>query len=821
MAKLNRRSFVKLGAAGIAFLAGIGRADKLFALDDEVKLGLGGKDYSPITQDKRKSIPSTCWQCPSRDALTCYTEGERLVKIEGNVESNRNRGKICSKGQSGVNQVYNPDRLLYPLKRIGKRGDGQYKRITWDEALNELTAALKKLKDAGTPEKFMLHHGRVDGSDEKIINNFLTGYGTGTVGNNRSTGESGKWTAQELTWGKYYDVNDTENTNMILYFGSNFFEDHTSHIQLAQRTVEAMSRGVKLYTFDVRLSNTAARSTEWIPVKPGTDGAIALAMCNVILDNNLQDDGFIKTWTNVTLEQLKKHMSQYTPKWAEQISGVPANKIKELAIAFAKAKPGTIVSYRGAVAHYNGVQNERAIKTLDAICGNIDVKGGTNHAVMPEWKFPEINGRVKQLDILDGFKGTAAFPTHNVNNQVLKMIKSGKAGRPAIYMTYLYNPAYVNGECAENIEILKDEKLIPYLVAVDFAMTETAVLADLILPDVTYLERWSLEDTMSYAMIPEFSLRQPIIKPLGEARQFQDVTIELSKRLGINLGYDSTLDFIKQSCAMTKVSFEYLKEHGIYADPSAKPLYKGYAKQANYGGETVIYDAGTGVYWDWKKSDAKTAEEAAASGYTDTKNAYKGYKGQKIGGLVYRGFAPDRVNKSGKFEIYSGLLKARNFEPMPSYMPIPEHKKMKDKELVLTTYKVNVQATPEIQNCKWLSEIYHDNPAWINPVTAGDLGIKTGQKIKIKSGVDEILTTAKVTNGVVPGIVAVSQYVGHWAYGEFASGKKSTVFVADVDSNTKWWKETGVHPNWVVPNSPDPIAGQQRSMDTVVTVTKA
>jgi thiosulfate reductase/polysulfide reductase chain A len=180
------------------------------------------------------------------------------------------------------------------------------------------------------------------------------------------------------------------------------------------------------------------------------------------------------------------------------------------------------------------------------------------------------------------------------------------------------------------------------------------------------------------------------------------------------------------------------------------------------------------------------------------------------------------LNKSGYFELYSILLKNKEFAPMPTYIPIPEHEKMKPGELILTTYKVNVHVQSRTPNCKWLSELYHDNPAWINPKTAASLGIKSGDKIKVKSGIGEITTTAKVTGGIIPGVVAISHHVGHWEYGRYASGKKSPVGNdEDADLKLLWWKTHGTHPNWIIASSPDAINGQQRWMDTVVKVAKA
>jgi anaerobic selenocysteine-containing dehydrogenase len=474
------------------------------------------------------------------------------------------------------------------------------------------------------------------------------------------------------------------------------------------------------------------------------------------------------------------------------------------------------------------VQNERAIKTLDAILGYIDVKGGTCKAVSPKWKYPKVKGHQKKLDILDGFEGDAVYPTHHINHRVLKMIKDGRSGRPDVYMIYCYEPVYANGEVQENIDILKDETIIPYIVAVTPFYSESAALADLILPDVTYLERWSWDDMVSYEQIPEFYIRQPVVRAPAEVRQFQDVVCDLAKRLGLKLDFDSAEDFVRKSCQMSGVDFEYLKKHGVWHNPKAKPKYKAYAKELkpeDYLAEDVILDERTGVYWNWKKSKAKTREEAESVGYTDTKDAYKGYIGQKIGDKVYAGFGPDKLNKSGRFEIYSEFLKKKGFNPLPSYLQVPEHEKMKADELILTTYKVAVQIHSRSQNCKWLSEIYHDNPALINPATAAKRNIRDGDKIRIKSVIGEIVTKARVTAGVHPQVVAISHHLGHWQYGEYASGKGcggtgDVPHICELDCMQKWWEETGVHPNWIIPNAPDPIAGQLRFMDTVVEVAK-
>ena len=846
---INRRKFIRLGAWLAAAVTGV-QSRTVFAdttappFKPFKDFAMGGKDYSYLRGTEKKAIPSACWQCVSRCPIIGYVEGGQLTKIEGQPNSIRSLGKICAKAQAGINQLYDPDRILHPMRRVGKRGEGKWKRISWDEALGELADRLQTLRDQGEPEKFMFHYGRMKGGTSKMVGNFLKAYGTATVGNHTSLCEGGKWTAQELTWGGHYDNWDFDNTHFVLNFGSNIFETHTNHVSTAQRLIRAMvERNVRMVTFDVRLSNTAAKSSEWVPVRPGTDQAVVLAMCHVIVNEGLYDAGlpfleFVKLTPNndasidEKIDSLKEFVSDYSPAWAEKISGVPAEKIEALARELAAARPACVMSYRGAVAHYNGNDTERAIQLLAALTGNIDNPGGRCKAVGANWNYPKPKKlpQARKLDLVDGFADQVAFPTHHVSHQVFEKIREGSAGRPEVYMWYCYAPIYANGDCATNAEILKDESLLPFTVSINPFYDESAALADMILPDVTYLERWDWEDMVSPNQIAEFYIRQPLVEPLGDARNFPDVCADLAKRLKLKLGAKSMEDFVKKSCKKTKLvkkkgkGIHGMKKKGVLHDKKAKPFFYSYRqkvanKSLNRAG--VILDEATGVYWNWKKAGLDSELAAQAQGYTQTNKSYKGYVGQKIGNQVFVGFPPDKVNKSGLFEIYSNLMADKGLSPMPHFMAIPEHQAKEDYELILTTYKVNVQTHSRTMNCRWLAELYHENPAWINPVTAAERGIEEGDTIRVTSAIGEIETRAQVTPAVVPGVIAISHHCGHWEYGRFASGKPSPQGGESIpDRDTRWWSDNGVHPNWLIPNSPDPINGQQRWMDTVVRVTK-
>lgn len=845
---INRRNFFKLGAATAA---GASLLVNREAGAQTQELQKGGKDYSYLSGAERDSVPTACSLCASHCAALAYLDGGYVVKVEGQPESLRTLGKVCAKGQAGHMQVYDPDRLLHPMKRTGKRGEGKWEKISWDAALNELTERLQKLRDEGHPEKFMFHHGWISDSADRLINKvFLPSYGTATVADNSCLGQSARRMAHELTWGGSEDSWDFDNTRYVLNFGSNVMEAHTNHVALARRLSYALvDRNMKMVTIDVRLSNTAAKSHRWIEIKPGTDLAVILAMCHVVMSDGLyreQGEAFLEFCQvtpdpNASMEEkitaLNEYLSGYTPEWAEKISGITASNIREIATEFANAHPACVISSRGATANHNGVETERALQILAALTGNIDNPGGRCMGVVPEWKYPtgpENKPESRQLEILDGFEGDVALPVFGVGHQVFRMIKDGSAGRPDVYMWYNYNPVFSNGNSNENINILKDESLIPYTVAVTPFYDESAALADLILPDAVYLERYDYEEGISPAQIPEYYIRQPVVKPRGEARDFKDVCCELAERMGFPLGFTSAEEFLEQSCELTPAvkekagGFRGMKKWGVWYDKKAKPLYYSYKQPLgpeSLQADGVILDEATGVYWNWKLSAAASEEEARNQGYRNTPGAFKGYVGQKFGGVVYKGFTPGRINKSGYFEIYSPILAAKDLSPLPRYVPIPDHQDLKADEIILTTFRVNVQTLSKTQNCPWLDEISEDNPGWINPETAEPRGIRDGDRVRLKTDLGEIETIVRLTQNVVPGVIAISSHGGHWEYGRYASGKKAP-FSIEKDApytheELKWWNtDDDVHPNFIIENKPEPISGQQEWMDTVVSISK-
>jgi anaerobic selenocysteine-containing dehydrogenase len=825
-------------ASGVVLAAGEGMKSNALAGDIKTQTG---KDFSPITKKERKAIPSACWQCVSRDSMIGFVEDGRLVKLEGNPKSIRGNGHICARGQAGLTSVYDPDRILHPMKRTGPRGSGKWKRISWDEAIGELTGRIKKLRDAGQIEKFLYHYGRAKASSSKVITGLAKATGTGSVGNHTGVCESAKWTAQEMTWGGHFDNWDIDNTKYMLIMGSNILETHTNHMSVAHRIMHAkVDRGVKMVTFDVRMSNTAAKSDEYIPIKQGTDMAVILAMTNVVLNKGLYKgagEEFLKYCKCTSkhddsvankIAALKKHYANYTPAWASKISGVSASKIEQIATEFATTKPAVLIAYRGAVTNYNGCDCERARQVLSSITGNVDAPGTNCKAVGAGWKglkVPKGEGK-KVKDIFDGApKGqpeSYPFPTHHASHQVLDRIAAKGPGTFELALWYCYTPAFANGNHNRNIEILKDESLLPFVVSSDTSYGDSTHYADMILPDATYLERYDWEDMVDPTQIGEYYIRQALVKPLGEARDMGDVMVEVCKGLGIKVGFSSKEDYVKRSVDQTPGVKEaggwaYMAKHGVWND--GKPKFYSYKKEVPESAikeDGVVYDEQAGVYWNAKKAHAKPG-----ASYFKTKKAYKYYVATKMGNKLLAGFKPDKINKSGYMELWSQPIKDAGYNALPEWHPAPNQKNMGPDDMHLTTYKVCVQTHSRTQNNKWLTEIYPNNHAWINPKDAGSRGISNGDKIKVKSSIGEMETYAHVTENAQPGHIHISHHMGHWAYGRYASGNKAPEGRDDPDDKNIHWKWHGSHPNQVIPNRGDRLSGFQRWNDTVVQVRKA
>src|SRR5712691_3424986 len=377
--ELSRRDFLLAGAATGAALGGLGLLNFL-ARGPVDRTAWAGKTVGTVQR-----IPSMCQSCTTACGVIATVKDGRLLSITGNSEDPNSQGSVCAKGVAGPSILYDPYRLLYPLQRVGKRGEGKWKRITWEEAYITIADRLRQIRDSGHPEEFAFQQGRNRSTD--IINRFLNAFGTPSSFNHRALCSLNRRAAILATIGETdWDLGDYENSRYILNFGCNWAEAHQGHIPVAIRMMRGRERGAKIVTFETRLSNTAALSDEWFCVKPGTDGLIALAMAQVICSEGWWNTTWFDTWSNYPAQEYARHVAQYTPELAEQVSGVPAAEIRRIAREFAAAAPRcTTICNRGTHAHWNGFYNDRAVTLLNALVGNMGQVGGWCWHPMSAW----------------------------------------------------------------------------------------------------------------------------------------------------------------------------------------------------------------------------------------------------------------------------------------------------------------------------------------------------------------------------------------------------------------------------------------------------
>ncbi len=778
MRSITRRDFLKLGAASTALLA---VESQLSPIARAVELVDGGRSVNRTSGLPRSFLPSTCTQCPAGCGIIGYVEESRLVKIGGNTKHISNGSSLCARGQAGINALYDPDRILVPLKRTGTRGENaSWKPISWDAAYAEIADHMSSIRANPSQFVYLTDDLENDGLGRRFAHAFGSANALGAAG----VYDANKRVATRLTWGAAGDMPDVANSKYILVFGANPLESHPQFVGFAQRLINGMQNNqAKLVVFDTRLNNTSARANEFYYVNPGTFALVALSMANVIMQEGLYNRNFVEQWTNVSPQQLAQSLAQYTPERAQAETGVPAAVIRRIASEFASTFPATTVSDSMISNHVNGTQTERAVMLLNILTGNIDNRGGL---CLPRQYNVADAQPAPPAPAPSGLAQPANLPLASLQAvaESLPLLKDRQKYPVGVLMTRGFNPVYSNPDNAAVADTLKDETIIPYHVAVSPFMTETAALADIILPETTYLEDWNIEVRPSPEQVPFVALRQPVVPPLESSKSFFDISTDLAKRVGGGMeqyfAFKSVEDYLKARIASVSGlaaagGLDYLKQHGVWYDPKSKP---------NYG-------------------------SFAAGGF---------------------------ATPSGKLEVASARISGLGFPAMPAYEPITAFTNLEEKDLVLTIFDTAIQTDAKTANCMWLDEIQHNNPLWINPDTASKLGIKDGDKVKIlrsnKTNAEakerSVETTALLSDGLHPKVVALANGCGHTGYGSIAQGEqtpKDKIEKVLQNPNTElvWWGEKdgiGVNAKQIVPKAVDPIGGGQAWGDVVVNVAK-
>jgi len=759
---MSRRKFLKLSAftsaaVGVKQIIGPSQTPSALPLQKSTQ-----------NAPEEKWVATSCLNCPARCAIRVRTVNGKAVKITGNPFSLVSEGKICPRAHVGLQVLYDPGRILSPLKRTnkekGKGIDPKWVPISWDQALKEVTQRLKSLREGAQPHKLLLFEGLNTTSSEDIVLRFANAFGTPNLvsgnGLDAETEKSGNWMADGHYAKTAYDL---DHTNYILAFGADMLESSRPLARFLRKwgklRREKPNR-TKVVVINSRYSLTAAKSDEWIPIHPGTVGALGLAMGNVIISENLYDRDFINRWTTGFDSYKKLVLSQYSPKDVSKITGISPEVIQRVAREFAQTQPAIALRGRESIAWPNGSYTSYAIFCLNALVGSIDIPGGIlyqenpKYKEIPSWVEDEIARRGNGQITLD-FRGTMKFPAAEVVTNQIPESLLGDVPYPieiAIGFNSNFNMS-APGTGRWNTALKK----LPYYIHISPFISEMAQYADLFLPSTTFLEEWGYDHSPAGSGFAEVRIKQPAVKPLGDAQSIIDIVFEISKRLE----------------GGPAQSFANLGGHS-----------EGFVK---FRTETLI---------SWKEFLGKGVWVG------------KDYEYKKYGRLFN--------TPSKKFEFYSGNLKSlvskmkkgaeKDFNYLPSYK---EAKFLGEKEkypLLLLPYQPLMVVESGSQNYPWAQEIFlpMHGMGWgslveINSETAKTLKLKNGQRVWVESPFQKIKAKVKFSEGVHPQIVALPLGQGHYSYG-------------------KWQKGIGVNPNEIIGIDYDSISGQAAFFNTRVKV---
>ena len=648
-----------------------------------------------MVDPRSKWVATDCTICYHSCGMNVLVENGRIKKVEGLKDHPLNRGQLCPKGEKAIELVYHPDRLKYPLKRV----KGQWERISWDTALSEIAEKLQGLKKEFGPEVLSIFSGSIGVENLEMMEmaqRFKGAFGSPNFISVEGICYRMRIRARQMTFGKY-PVEEMDAKLYVLW-GHN---PEQSDFPLSLALQENLAKGAKLVVIDPKKIPLAKKAEMYLPIRPGTDGALALAMMHVIIKENLYDEDFVERWT-YGFDKLVPHVERYTPEWAEKITRIPAPDIRKLARLYATAESASI--FQGTNTQdqtANGTQNSRAFAILQTITGNINNPGGwvisprltltglglsTERTPIGAEDYPlfyEIWGRKSP------YGQVVCFPD-SVPEVIRALIVTG--GNPAVSLP-------------DSNAFREAMKKLDLLVVLDLFMTETAELAHYVLPGCTHLEKNGLAYSYNVCHgMPYLMLRKKAIEPVHESRSEFRFWKELAKKMGFGevFPWETDEEVVELELKPSGLSYQKLKE-----------------------------------------------EKSAGAYYMEKKYGMEGYE--------TKGFS----TPSKTIEIYSEAFEKQGFDPLPTYRepdqsPLGDPKLFKKYPLILTTGARNVYYThTQHRNIQGLREKNPEPYAEINPKTAKPYGIRNGDPITVESNRGEIHVKALLTEDMMEGVVSI------------------------------------------------------------------
>jgi len=806
---------------------------------------LDSKAWPRRVEHRSMLVPTTCFNCESACGLLAYVDRETLTvrKFEGNPEHPGSRGRNCAKGPSTLNQVTDPDRILYPMRRVGSRGEGRWERVSWDEALDAIAARLRAAIVEDRRNEIMVHIGRPgeDGFTERVLASW------GVDGHNSHTNvcSSGGRTGFQFWTGIDRPSPDHAHADVIYLISSHLEAGHYFNPH-AQRITEARARGAKVIVLDTRLSNTATHADYWLSPQPGSEAAINLAIVGHILRTGRANTDFIRRWWNweeyllechpgvagdfdAFMDLLGTEYETYSFEFAAAESGVDRETLA--AVAEVVAGAGTRFSchsWRSAAAgNLGGWQVSRTVFMIAAVLGAVATEGGTfpnayNKFVPRPIHTPPHPGVWQELS------WPLEFPLAQNEMSFLlpHFLKDGR-GHLDTYFIRVYNPVWTNPDGLSWMEVLTDEDKVGCFVALTPTWNESAYFADWVLPMGHSSER---HDTHSYEQYDGqwVGFRQPVLRTArrrlgeeitdtrqvnpGEVWEENEFWIELSWRidpdgeLGIRRHHESraqpgtklTVDeyygwmfensvpgLPERAAAEDLTPLEWMRRYGAFEITKGQgPLHDQEVPSEQL--EDVRVNAIGRVY---SAAPKPAGPNIVPMGAPEPDDDGRRAVGVLVDGVVRQGFP----TPSGRLEFWSSTLARWGWpeHALPGYIRSHVHPAAlePDQMVLLSTFRLPTQIHTRSANSKWLDELAHTNPVWIHPSDASRLGVaRTGDLIRVTTDIGYFVAKAWITEGIRPGVVACSHHMGRWKPSAQDRGVGAMMATVELRRGDAGWK---------------------------------
>lgn len=517
-----------------------------------------------------REVATACEVCPNKCAVLAVVENGRVKKLNPNPASPKSRGMLCARGNAAVQALYDPDRLKGPLIRAGGRGEGKWRAVSWEEALDFAAGQLDKIRGTHGPQGVIF--SSTEGFQEEFFKNFGLAFGSPNILRHPTLCLASVNLAYSMTFGTVPSF-DLLNARYVIISGANRFESIITPDTM-DLVEGAMNRKAKLVYLDPRFTVTAAKADEWYPIRPGTDLAFILAMLHVIIKEGRYDKEFVATRC-FGFEQLAAHVEPYTPAWAEAETEIPAANIVRIAREFADAAPRAVYyAGRRSSWYVNDFQMRRGQAILNALVGSWDREGG----VVPNSRVP-----LGELLFLPWDEPTAPrvdeIGTHfplaaKGDGAFLQARENVLAGVPYPvkgWMVYKQDPMNALPDRGRTQKMLET---MDFVCVIDTQMSDTAWFADVVLPESMYLERTDPLHMLP-GIWPVVVLRQQVVPPLHDTKPNLEIIQGLARRLGLQEYFDYTIDeWIAAQAAELPLEdpLGYLRRQGVYSPPEA-PFY--------------------------------------------------------------------------------------------------------------------------------------------------------------------------------------------------------------------------------------------------------